>query len=325
MKSNLRPRVKRSFKSVICAAALSVIGSHAHLAGADTSATWTVDANGDWGSTTKWSTPDAPRNNHPSTGDDYTAIINATGTKNYTVTIDDAPFTIDALTIDSAQATLLLQTNAITPGPVSIEAGIFELDGSTAGVDGSAIVVDPGGTLELFAGELNGGSATASGSGSSIIIDSGFTYSGGTTVQAVNGGLVILQSGNFTNNSSMPTASNNGIVSIGSGAIVDNTGATAGSSSTLQPGAGATLQLSGGTISGGTISSSGGTLLNASSGTLDGTPSGGITVNGTLQQNVGAITYLQGLINDPTAGSRSNRRHQRMKMITAFFLAVTRN
>ena len=220
---------------------ISVIGSHAHLAGADTSATWTVDANGDWGSTTKWSTPDAPRNNHPSTGDDYTAIINATGTKNYTVTIDDAPFTIDALTIDSAQATLLLQTNAITPGPVSIEAGIFELDGSTAGVDGSAIVVDPGGTLELFAGELNGGSATASGSGSSIIIDSGFTYSGGTTVQAVNGGLVILQSGNFTNNSSMPTASNNGIVSIGSGAIVDNTGATAGSSSTLQPGAGANL------------------------------------------------------------------------------------
>jgi hypothetical protein len=73
---------------------------------------------------------------------------------------------------------------------------------------------------------------------------------------------------------------------------------------TLSPGslniAAGNYELDGGTISGGTVTGSTGTLLNASSGTLDGTPSGGITLAGTLLQNSGATTYLNGLINDPS-------------------------
>ena len=59
------------------------------------------------------------------------------------------------------------------------------------------------------------------------------------------------------------------------------------------------MQLNGGTISGGTVSSSGGTFYNAFAGTLDGTPNGGITLIGTLLHNSYSTTYLQGLINDP--------------------------
>ncbi len=60
-----------------------------------------------------------------------------------------------------------------------------------------------------------------------------------------------------------------------------------------------TYELDGGTITGGTINTTGGAFINASTGTLDGTSTGGITLVGTLKQDSGATTSLQGLISDP--------------------------
>jgi fibronectin-binding autotransporter adhesin len=298
MNDHRRYRMKRLQKCSLCLAVISLIGSQAHLAAADTTASWVPDANGVWASTTKWtSNPNYPHNGKP-VGTNYVAVINVTGTKTYAVTLNTTPITIDGLTIDSSQATLDQTGGSFTPGPVNIQAGTYLLDGSTSVINNAAISVSSG-EMGLLTGELNGGSVVANGSGSLVVIGPGLTEIGSPTFQATNFGKVEFQNGDFINNINMPTGGTNGIVSIGSGAILDNTGVTAGSSSTLQAPSGGTLLLNnGGTISGGTVDSASGIFLNASSGILNGTPSGGITLVGTMQEFNSATTYVQGLIND---------------------------
>jgi fibronectin-binding autotransporter adhesin len=309
MTMSVRPSgaAARALKTLRLAAfTLGLLAAQLHVARADTTAFWSNPVSGVWASTTKWSTdPNYPHNGKP-TGVDYTAVINVAGTSTYTITLNSSPITIDGLTIDSAQAILEQIGGSFTPGPVNIDAGIFEISDSAASVNDSAIdvgpidtTVGPQATLELYAGSINGGSVLANGLGSYVQLDAGFTFTGGATVTAENGAQVTLQNGTFINNSTLPTIEAGGILAIGTGATLDNTGTTAGSSSTLQPAAGTTIQLQGGTISGGTVNSTGGTLLNYATGTLDGTPTGGITLIGAMQQIGFSTTYLNGLVNDP--------------------------
>jgi hypothetical protein len=301
MNANRRHRVKTLRTSALVVAAFAIFGPQAPWASADTTATWSSEQNGAWASTSKWSTtPNYPHNGQPA-GVNYQVVINNRGGHAFTITLNTSPITIDSLTIDSSDATVDQTGGSFTPGPVNINAGTYELNGSGAVINNAAIDVVGSlatSTLELLQGEMNGGSVVAGPMGV-VVIGGGFTETGSPTIQAVNGGTVQLQNGAFINNSSLPTIGSNSTMTIGTGAILDNTGGTVGSSNTLQTPLDQTLQLIGGTISGGTVNSVGGSFVSYG-GTLDGTPAGGITLIGSLQSVFGSTTtYLQGLINDP--------------------------
>ena len=214
------------------------------------------------------------------------------------------------LTIDSGH-TLLIKASLVDYNPITlINNGTIQADGAGIGVElagagncsnTGAIEATDGATVNL--GIYNGGTFANSGTilaqgmGSELILIGGqFSNSGSGTIEAMNGATVELQQGDYVNG--LVTAGPNTTFSIGGGAFFDNTGTTPGSGSTIQPPLGGTLLL-GGTISGGTVSDAGGTFLNPSGGILDGTPTGGITLFGTLLHDDGAETLLQGLINDP--------------------------
>ena len=122
---------------------------------------------------------------------------------------------------------------------MSLFNGGFSNSGTIEATNGGGVYIDTTGAGETFG---NTGTVLADGAGSEVVISgTGFSNSGLGTIQATNGGTIELQNGNFVNNSGLPTIGANSTFSIGTIAGFDNTGATAGSSSTLQPASGADL------------------------------------------------------------------------------------
>src|ERR1700728_2714603 len=129
MRYRMNPDRKRLLKPLL----LSTCGiwglATSALNAADTTATWQSPTSGDWSRAANWSTsPNAPDNGTPS-GVDYQAAIAATGS-NYTVSLD-SNITVDALTINSANASMQQTSGTLQAGIVNIEAGSYTLNGGT--------------------------------------------------------------------------------------------------------------------------------------------------------------------------------------------------
>ena len=97
---------------------------------AQTAVDWATALSGDWTTAGNWSPSVVPDNGQPLPGDTYDATINATGAA-YTVTLD-GPITIENLTLDSLDATLLHDTGVFTANAgIDLLAGTYQLSGAT--------------------------------------------------------------------------------------------------------------------------------------------------------------------------------------------------
>jgi hypothetical protein len=123
-------------------------GLRVQVSGADTSATWTSETSDDWTSAIEWSTnPNYPNNGTPA-GASYQALINAIGGTPYTILLD-SNIDLNALTLDSADATLSQTSGDLEAGTINLDAGSYQLEGgsiasSTINLNGGSLNVQTG-------------------------------------------------------------------------------------------------------------------------------------------------------------------------------------
>ena len=99
-------------------AVLALVAGLACAAGAQgQTLNWLTAQNGNWSDTTKWNPNGVP------SGPTFNAVIDATGV-NYTVTVD-ANFSLNKITLNSANATVQLGANNITVNDYEATAGTF--------------------------------------------------------------------------------------------------------------------------------------------------------------------------------------------------------
>jgi hypothetical protein len=157
-------------------------------ASAQTASQWGSAVSGSWSDATKWSPAVMPNNGSPTADDTYDVTLNATGSA-YTVTGNVAA-SINSLTLNSADATLLLQNTLTLNGPLNIQAGTFRVtNGGT--IDGGSINVSAGATLAFASGNLRNTTLTGVASVPSeqtLILRADATLSNGTiTLNAASG------------------------------------------------------------------------------------------------------------------------------------------
>src|SRR5579872_146230 len=93
----------RNARRVLAVAAWAVLGVGAIGVQADTTATWLSETNGNWTNASLWSTsPNYPNNGTPA-GQNYDAVINATGGSSYTLKLN-SDVSLNNITINSADA-----------------------------------------------------------------------------------------------------------------------------------------------------------------------------------------------------------------------------
>ena len=207
----------------------------------------------------------------------------------------------NSLLLANAGATLLIAAGITVHG----QNGSVGYNPSIGGGSAGANVVNQGMILE----DLNKGTITIAGGS---LINNG-------TLEAQNGGVLQLNSGTWTNNGTIQADA--GTVNLGGsfataglgviqspGGMINLTGTLNNTNSTLVvDGAMAPWTLVGGTISGGTVATTNGAALVASSGTLD-----GVTMNGSLDvgnsMNGASLTVTNGLVLNGIAlvGNRTN-------------------
>lgn len=190
----------RPARLFIFLAAGAAIGSAAN---AQVNAFWETATSGNWTDATRWSTnPNYPNNNGGTT---YHAFFNATGAA-YTVTLD-ANVAIDALTMNSADATL-----RVVSGGVLNLAGIAAFNAGSLSLAGGKIV---GGTLnyapgtinvtgltnEIVGTQINGSLHVGAFTTAAAILDgvstSGVRLTGSGTAVTVRNGLTLTGGGNL--------------------------------------------------------------------------------------------------------------------------------
>jgi hypothetical protein len=115
---------------------------------------WLTASNGNWTDPSKWSTnPIYPNNGAPNVGDEYDVLINATGAP-YTVSIVNN-IAVSALTIDSPNATVSLDSSRFTAETIDIARGKLILGDNTSFSNNSeveiidAVIGGSGGQLQL--------------------------------------------------------------------------------------------------------------------------------------------------------------------------------
>jgi hypothetical protein len=247
---------------------------------------WGAATTGNWSTPARW-TPN-PNSVYPGTADNNpndTALINATGVNNYTVTDDVASNTIAALTESSANATLAFsQANTAlnVSGTTSLAAGTINVANATAALSTGSLS-QTGGTITESAGTLTAGSFAQTGGS--------FTESGGNLSVT---GLASLAAG--------------GTDTISGGAFNAGTtvGATGGATQTLILSGGTTTvsgqtSITGGGIAGSQITMSGGSLAATGgivfgTGTITGTITGKGTISGGTISGPGTITATNGTL-----------------------------
>ena len=145
---------------------------------ADTTATWT-STTGNWTDPTQWSTnPNYPDNGTPA-ATDYGVLIANPGSAPYTVSLNTAA-TVDAVTLDSSNATLLVQANLpnttgdLNASSLNLESGTLDLNGTLQ----NATITQSGGTItsNFFNGTLE-----------NVTLASNLTFAQSTGINILNG------------------------------------------------------------------------------------------------------------------------------------------
>ena len=148
--------VRRRAARGLAAAALAA-GAAAAPARADEAVfQWASPTNGDWGTAANWNPMSVPN------ASDAAAVINVSGGSGYAVALD-GDYTVDTLTLGSADATINHTAGTLTFNTATLSAGTYNLSGGTLA----------GGTLNLAGGTFN---VT---SGNQVSTLSGVTFTGG--------------------------------------------------------------------------------------------------------------------------------------------------
>jgi fibronectin-binding autotransporter adhesin len=287
-------RCKCLMATIVASTAIHCFSRHA---GADATATW-IGASGNWTDPTQWSTnPSYPNNGSP-IGTNYQALIDLPGT--YTVT-SSSNVSVDALTIDSANATVSDTAGTLTVGGMTVSAGAFDLAGGTlsGGSAGATIALNPSLSLQVNGGTLDNLSFTGGGISAqftSLTITNGLNMNGqgialGDSEVTFDGGSQTLANTNFGNYPFLDsTIYLGGPSSAGPMTLTLDSQTTCGSGSTFRDG---------GTVAGDTLVNNG--LMYASYGPINISTSN-FTNNGTIQTNNGGSLYIlsQNWTNEPT-------------------------
>ena len=172
--------------------------------------TWLKPADGDWTTASNWSTaPNDPNNGTPA-GTTYAANISAAGSA-YTVGLT-ADVTVDALSLNSADATLSHTAGVLTVNAATVAAGTYALNGgtlaaTTLSLQGGAFNLDNGGTVTGATISLQGGALNLLGGTLSNVAVTGGTLTVATEAH-VTGTLSVTAAG----------GGSGGTVTVGSGA-----------------------------------------------------------------------------------------------------------
>ncbi|MEO7413843.1 MAG: hypothetical protein ABIZ81_10840, partial [Opitutaceae bacterium] len=194
-----------------CALLLAFIATSAtRLSAAQVGSSWTTATSGNWTDAARWSAG-VPQNGG---GNTYDATIIATGF-NYTVTLSTSQ-TINSLTLDSANATLLQtagsQLNLVGANATSaLLAGNLRLNGAGISANGSNHVFSNAGLIESTV------------SGTRYIYGSSFTFTNSGTVTSSGGGALGIGSvGTPSGQTVINTAS--GVMTADGGTLTLGTG-----------------------------------------------------------------------------------------------------
>jgi fibronectin-binding autotransporter adhesin len=210
----------------LVAAALST-AAFPFAARAQTPATWNTSTSGNWSDPTKWSTnPTVPNNGSPTAGSTYNAFITPAGT--YTINQDLASVTIANLSVTQPGVTLNLGGNAFTTTSGTSLAGNLTTNGAALSLQS----LNNSGTLSLTNG--------------SLFVDSPSNIG---KINATNTALTIYR-GTFTT-SQLPTQINRTGGSLIIGGSINNNGSVINVDSGLfQNVTLATMDVTGGTLTG---------------------------------------------------------------------------
>ncbi len=270
-----------------------------HARGAtDETATWNLDANGNWNAAADWSTSPDSTATFPDNGGGYAYNVVITPSSPLTVDLQGltSPTTIGSLTLDSGNNIVnsagTNQTLIIDPTSLNTQVGsniAGNINGSEPDGGGITLEFSSGSTVSVVStvsGDLLGNvSLTVNESGGTVILSgSGNTYTGATTI---SGGTLSLQGGSIADSSGVSVASGAtlDISSNGGGATINNLTGTGTGYVTLG-GNGLTVDATGTNSDSftGVISGSGGSLTKTGTGTLtlsgDNTYTGGTAING---------------------------------------------
>ncbi len=148
----------------------------------------------------------------------------------------------------------------------------------------------------------------------STIQGDGVIGNGGLTVDNASAGTIDANvSGEFLTLNASGGWTNAGLLeATGGGSTLDINGITvANSGGNITAGSGSTVNLTNSTVNGGTLNNSGGTLQTVGNSTLNGTVSGGLTLNGTYTGGTDTTTNIEGTITNNgtfaiTGGSGAN-------------------
>ena len=200
---------------------------------------WSTAASGNWSLASNW-TP----NGVPGAAGGDTATINALG-PNYTVTYDEPTENLNALTINSAAATLVFSPTDFldSTGPTFLLAGTIdvqnnksklEVDGGLTTSSGTTINISTGGTLVYNAATIGGlvdlnGTSAFGGAGNTIALSGTIEATSGTgtvSFAAITGkGTLEANGGRLLVASSLANATVEAVISNSSSSVFETTGA----------------------------------------------------------------------------------------------------
>jgi hypothetical protein len=300
-----------SFGTLIKAGVVCVV-----LAGAAGAAqvtnVWINPGNGAWGTAGNWSQGAFPNNGGGTT---YKVVVDGNTANNVAVTATGT-FTVDELVIDLSDQVIVANNSSLTlasgsianAGTLSLSAGVNLTD---LKIDAANLNLSGGGILSLGNSNNNrilGSVATnrltnvdnvIRGSGQIGINQMALTNEAGGVIEANQSTtLTIDPSSSGAINQGILRATNNATLALSSGTFT-NTGGT------IEAQNGSTVQLSGATVVGGTLTTAGsGVIKNIGSATLN-----GVTNAGAFAQNNNTDTTVIGTINNTGSIALNSSSH----------------
>jgi hypothetical protein len=218
--------------------AAAVVGGALFLgrpATAATDAHWLNTVSGDWTNPAQWSTSPAYPNNGIPAGSTYNALLDATGTTGYTVTLN-ASASVTSVTL-SSPAVFFTLLGTLTADTLSLQSGRLTLNGTLANATvtgtNSAFIAGNAGTLSsvTIGGSASdppvvlAGSVTAAGgmnfaSGGSLRLDSQRTGSASLRLGGPLSGNGSLLLNNFNGSAIIVAPTSGTAFSVGSGVSI---------------------------------------------------------------------------------------------------------
>ncbi|HEX4053719.1 MAG TPA: PEP-CTERM sorting domain-containing protein [Tepidisphaeraceae bacterium] len=278
-------------------AAIAVVDCASRAGAATQTYDWAGGTSANWSNSANWNPSATYPNNGNDSITDFAVVINSVTTPNVEPNLD-VNSTIDTLSLGTgATLDILGNSNLTINGPTLTDNGTILVNANQSYPS----------TLDLVTGTLSGsGAITLDDTGNGAILAGTFTQSSGHTINGygeitasltnnstVNANLTSkdlnLLTNNMTNNSVME-ATNGGILNIGAITI------TQGAAGSITAAANSTVDLTGSTINDGTLTSSGGGIIQTVSG--DTSTIGSVTNNATLDVVANTTLAVTGNLTD---------------------------